>query len=98
MAFARIVTHYFHHKAWLGDGELIGNAHRLAGIPGILIHGARDISTPLDTASELARAWPSAELTVVDEAGHETKTPAMLEKIVEALDRFAQERPRATLD
>src|SRR5690606_4536939 len=38
MAFARIVTHYFRHRAWLEDGQLIRDAGRLAGIPGVLIH------------------------------------------------------------
>ena len=33
MTFARIVTHYFHHHAWLADGQLLQNASRLAGIP-----------------------------------------------------------------
>ena len=34
MAFARIVTHYFSHAAWLDDGQILRDAHRLAGIPG----------------------------------------------------------------
>ncbi|MGH3935182.1 MAG: prolyl aminopeptidase, partial [Pseudonocardiaceae bacterium] len=39
MAFARIVTHYFHRHAWLEDGILLREAGRLAGIPGVLVHG-----------------------------------------------------------
>ncbi len=33
MAFARLVTHYWHHVAWLEDGALLRDAERLAGIP-----------------------------------------------------------------
>jgi proline iminopeptidase len=70
LALVRICTHYFAHGAWLEDGVLIREAHRLAGIPGVLIHGRLDLSGPLDTAWLLARAWPGAELTVIEDAGH----------------------------
>jgi proline iminopeptidase len=95
MAFARIVKHYFHHKAWLEDGILLRNACLLAGIPGALIHGRLDIGSPLDTAWELSQAWPGSELIVVQHAGHEVRTPAMRENILDALARFAERwRPR----
>ena len=70
MCFARLVTHYWSHAAFLDDGQLLRDAHRLAGIPGVLIHGRLDISGPPDTAWQLARVWPDAELVLVDDAGH----------------------------
>jgi hypothetical protein len=39
LAFVRMCTHYFAHRAWLEDGQLLRDAHRLKGIPGVLIHG-----------------------------------------------------------
>jgi proline iminopeptidase len=93
LAFARIVTHYFSHGAWLEEGALIRDAGKLVGIPGVLIHGARDLSTPLITAQQLHAAWPGSELIVVGDAGHETRTPTMRESIVAALDRFATAAP-----
>jgi proline iminopeptidase len=87
MAFARIVTHYFHHQAWLEDGILLRDAHRLAGIPGVLIHGRFDLGSPPVTAWELAQAWPDAELELVGTGhmgGHE-----MTDRVVAATDRFA---------
>ena len=35
MLLARLVTHYWGNAAFLEDGELIYNAGRLAGIPGV---------------------------------------------------------------
>jgi proline iminopeptidase len=87
MAFVRICAHYFTHDAWLADGQLLRDAHRLAGIPGVLIHGRLDLSSPLKTAWELAKAWPDAELKVIDDSGH-TGSPTMQESILEALARF----------
>ena len=65
MAFARIVTHYFHHGAWLEPGQLLRDAGRLRGIPGVLVHGRLDIGGPPRTAWELAQVWPDAELHFV---------------------------------
>jgi proline iminopeptidase len=87
MAFARIVTHYFHHRAWLEDGALLRDAGRLAGIPGVLVHGRLDLGGPPATAWELARAWPGAELHLVG-SGH-TGGPDMTGWLIAATDRFA---------
>jgi proline iminopeptidase len=70
LAFARIVTHYVRHNAWLQDGVLLRGATALADTPGILVHGRFDFAAPLGNAWELNRAWPRAELVVVEDAGH----------------------------
>lgn len=70
LATVRLCSHYFAHGAWLDEGALLRDAHRLAGIPGVLIHGRQDMGGPLITAWELSRAWPDAELHVVESAGH----------------------------
>ncbi|MEV7281752.1 prolyl aminopeptidase [Streptomyces sp. NPDC093111] len=89
LAFVRICSHYFAHGAFLDEGVLIRDAHRLAGIPGVLVHGRLDMAGPLTTAWELSRAWPDAELHVVEDAGHlggeETRT-----HLLTALERFAK--------
>ncbi|AKS31542.1 prolyl aminopeptidase [Mycolicibacterium goodii] len=92
LEFVRICTHYFAHHAWLDDGELLANAHRLAGIPGVLIHGRLDLAAPLLTAWELAQAWPDAELKIIDDSGH-TGSPAMAEAIRDAIARLCRLGP-----
>ena len=92
MAFARLVTHYWHHAAFVEDGVLVRDAGRLAGIPGVLIHGRLDLSSPLDIPWQLSRAWPDSELIVVDDAGHGAGQPAMQDAVLAAIDRFAAPR------
>jgi proline iminopeptidase len=89
LAFVRICSHYFAHAAWLEEGALIRDAGRLAGIPGALIHGRLDLSGPMITAWELARAWPGAELHAIGDSGH-TGSATMGATIGRALDGFAR--------
>ncbi|MFJ9442203.1 prolyl aminopeptidase [Kitasatospora sp. NPDC101235] len=88
MTFTRITAHYFSHQAFLPDGQLLRDAGRLAGIPGELIHGRLDLGGPVHTAWQLAKVWPDARLTVIDEAGH-TGSPLMSEAVLAAIERFA---------
>jgi proline iminopeptidase len=88
LVLVRICAHYFSHGAWLEDGVLLREAHRLAGIPGVLTHGRLDMSGPPDTAWQLARAWPGAELTVIEDAGH-LGNEAETSLVVDTLNRFA---------
>ncbi|MFC4054263.1 prolyl aminopeptidase [Actinomadura syzygii] len=69
MVFARLVTHYWAHAAWVGD-SLVDGATKLTGIPGVLIHGALDVSSPPDIPYRLSRVWDEAELVLVGDAGH----------------------------
>jgi proline iminopeptidase len=89
MAFARLVTHYWHHAAFLEDGALLRGAGRLAGIAGVLVHGRMDLSSRLDVPSQLSQAWPGSELIVIDDAGHGAGQPGMRDALVTAIDRFA---------
>src|ERR1017187_210562 len=50
LRFARLVTHYWRRVPFLEDGQLLRNAATLNGIPGVLIHGRYDVSSPLETA------------------------------------------------
>lgn len=88
LALVRIASHYFAQGAWLEEGALLRGAHRLAGIPGVLIHGRHDVSGPVDTAWHLAKAWPDARLLVVDDAGHKG-SETVTSEIVNALNAFA---------
>jgi proline iminopeptidase len=90
LAFARIVTHYWANGCFLDDGQLLREAGRLAGIPGVMVHGRFDVSGPLDTAWAMHRAWPDSELVVIGDAGH--FGGSMGSALVAATDRFADRR------
>jgi proline iminopeptidase len=60
----------------------------LADIPGVLVHGRFDFGAPLCNAWELKRAWPGAELVVVDDTGHGA-SPRITEELVNATSGLA---------
>ena len=88
LAFARIENHYFTHGAWLAEGQLIAEAHRLRDIPGVIVQGRYDVATPAVTAYELHLAWPTSKLHMVPVAGH-AKDEGIIAGLVAATDRFA---------
>ncbi len=88
-AFARIENHYFTHAGWLEEGQLLRDAARLRGIPGVIVQGRYDIATPAATAWELHRAWPEADFHLIEGAGHAYSEPGIQTALLDATDRFA---------
>ncbi|HEX7304066.1 prolyl aminopeptidase [Lentzea sp.] len=86
IALVRIIAHYYANGGFVDN--LVAHADKLAGIPAVLVHGRRDLSCPADTAYALAKAWPDAELTLVDDSGHKG-SPAFAEAMRSAVRRFS---------
>jgi proline iminopeptidase len=95
LAFVRICSHYFSRDGFLEDGVLIREAGKLAGIPGVLIHGRNDLGGGASTPWELARAWPGAELIIIDDSGH-TGSATMSSQTHAAADRLYQRMTSGT--
>ena len=65
-------------------GSTCGNP---SAVPGLLIHGRLDMSCPLDTAWQVAGAWPDAELFAPRDSGH-LGSKSKRERLLAALDGF----------
>jgi proline iminopeptidase len=89
LAFARIENHYFVHAGWVEDGQLISDAAKLKGIPGVIVQGRYDMACPPVTAWELHKAWPEAEFHMIENAGHAYSEPGILDRLMRATDGFA---------
>lgn len=85
--FATLVTHYWANDCFLGADEILRRASELASLPGVLIHGRRDISGPVITPWLLHQAWPGSRLEIVEDEGH--GGPAEMALAQEAIDAFA---------
>ena len=89
LAFARIESHYFVNAGFFErDDQIFANAHRIAGIPGVIVHGRYDLCTPVAIAHELSKLWPDATLRIVADAGHAMSEPGIVHELVAATERF----------
>ena len=89
LAFSRIENHYFMNKGFLEDRQLLRDAGKLRGIPGVIVQGRYDMACPTKTAWELHKAWPEAKFHLVNDAGHAFKEPGILDKLIRATDEFS---------
>lgn len=89
LAFARIENHYFVHAGWLEEGQLLRDAGKLKGIPGVIVHGRYDMPCPAKYAWELHKGWPEAEFFLIEGAGHAYSEPGILDRLIYATDKFA---------
>ncbi|MFL6725159.1 MAG: prolyl aminopeptidase [Sphingomicrobium sp.] len=89
IAIARIENHYMINNGWLEEGQLLRDASKLKGIPGVIVQGRYDCCTPPKAAWELKQAWPEVELNIIADAGHMYNEPGVLDGLIRATDKFA---------
>jgi proline iminopeptidase len=89
LALARIEAHYFVNDAFLSRDQLLREAHRLADVPGYIVHGRYDMVCPVDNAFALHAVWPQAELQIIRDAGHSAAEPGITDALVRATQEIA---------
>lgn len=89
LAFARIECHYFINNCFFkSDNFLIENVGKIRQIPGVIVQGRYDVVCPMTSAWDLHRAWPEADLQIIQDAGHSISEPGIIDALVGATDRF----------
>ena len=89
LSLARIECHYFMNNAFFKtDNWLIENVDRIRHIPTVIVHGRYDVVCPVKNAWDLHRAWPEAELQIIQDAGHAADEPGITSALVTATERF----------
>jgi proline iminopeptidase len=90
LAFSRIESHYFVNGGFFEvEDQLLRDAHRLADIPGTIVHGRYDVVCPVRNAIDLQRAWPDARLEIVPDAGHSAFEPGIAQALLRATAAYA---------
>jgi proline iminopeptidase len=86
-------AHYFINNSFMTDGQLLRNADRLAGLPGIIVQGRYDLLCPPETSQALAKAWPGSELRVVEAAGHSLYDAGVRDAVMKSIADIASKIP-----
>lgn len=82
-------AHYFSNGCFLAPNQLLAEAHRLKGIPGVIVQGQYDLLCPPSTSAALAAAWPDAKIVIVPAAGHMLGEPGVMEAVKAAIVELA---------
>ncbi len=90
LAMGRTSCHYFQHGSFMeSDDHIIGGIDKIRHIPAIMIQGRHDLVTPMQTAWEIHKQWPEAELQIIDGAGHSATEAGITTAIMAAAAKFA---------
>jgi proline iminopeptidase len=89
LSLARIECHYFMHDSFLAPNQILRDAARLLGIPGVIVHGRYDIVCPVEQAWALHKVWPQSRLQIIPDAGHSATEEGIVDALVTATGQFA---------
>lgn len=91
LAFARIECHYFVNGGFFEvEDQLLRDVPKIRHIPATIVHGRYDVVCPVQSAWDLHRAWPEAELKIVADAGHSAFEPGNIDALVRATEQYAR--------
>ena len=88
LSLARIECHYFVNNSFLQLNQLLEDVHKLAGIPGVIVHGRYDVVCPIEQAFALHQVWPEAKFIAAPNSGHSATEPEIVDALVCATDKF----------
>ena len=93
LAFALIENHYFINKGFLeNENQLISidSIDKIRNIPTKIIQGRYDIVCPIETAWELSKNWPEAELIIAPSSGHSAFEKEITHELIKATQEFSK--------
>ena len=82
-------AHYFQNNCFMKPDQLMADAKKLAGIPGIIVQGRYDLLCPPATSHALVARWPNAEVRVIGGAGHSLYDPGIRDAVMKAIADLA---------
>jgi len=91
LSFARIECHYFINLCFFRENQLLEDATKIANIKGYIVHGRYDAICPVDQATSLKYAWPKAELSIIEDAGHALTEPGISQRLLQIMQQIADE-------
>ena len=84
-------AHYFCNDCFMKPGQLLAEAGKLRGIPGLIVQGRYDLLCPPATAHALGALWPDSEIRLVEGAGHSLYDRSVRDAVMKAIADLASE-------
>jgi len=87
----RMELHYAKNQYFIAENQVLEACADLGEIPTIIIHGRYDLVCPIEAAVSLAKALPQAEFQILATAGHIAQGTEMVDALINATDKIAEE-------
>jgi proline iminopeptidase len=84
-------AHYFQNDCFMKPNQLLAEAGKLNGIPGLIVQGRYDLLCPPATSYALSAVWPDSEVRLVEGAGHSLYDPGVRDAVMKAIADLASE-------
>lgn len=88
LGVGRLEAHYFQHRGFFEEDQLIRELGRIRHLPSVIVQGRYDVVCPPATALRLHAAWPGAQLRIIEAAGHSAWEPGITSALVMATEEF----------
>ncbi|MDD5462498.1 MAG: prolyl aminopeptidase [Methylococcales bacterium] len=82
--------HYARSHYFIEENQILKNCASLRDIPTIIIHGRQDLVCPIEAGMKLHQVLPHAEYIILANAGHVAQGEEMIDALVNATDKFAE--------
>jgi proline iminopeptidase len=82
-------AHYFQNDCFMKPGQLLAEAGKLKGIPGLIVQGRYDLLCPPATSHALNAVWPQSEIRFVESAGHSLYDTGVRDAVMKAIADLA---------
>lgn len=92
LGIGRLEAHYFLHRGFFDDDQLIRDIDRIRHLPAVIVQGRYDTVCPPAAAWRLHQAWPQAKLQWIADAGHAALEPGTASALVAATEQFRLQR------
>ena len=87
-------AHYFVNDCFMNPDQLLDQAEKLDGLPGVIVQGRYDLLCPPSTSHALAARWPQSEIRIVEGAGHTLYDPGVRDAVMKAIADLASKLNR----
>jgi proline iminopeptidase len=87
-------AHYFTNGCFMKPNQLLDEAGKLAGIPGVIVQGRYDLLCPPSTSQALAARWPQSEIRIIEGAGHTLYDAGVRDAVMKAIADIASKITR----
>lgn len=86
----RIEMHYAHHHYFMNENQILDDIAKLPNVPTTIIHGRKDLTCLPESSWALHCALADSKLVMVEDAGHLSSEPTMVDALINATDQMLE--------